>query len=69
MSVMQIYINNQAVDLADGTTLGTVLCERGLTAAGTAVAVDGKIVAREAREAFVLTDGAKVLVIQAACGG
>lgn len=66
---MYITINNKELELADGATLGEVLRQQGLEMPGIAVAVDGRVVTRDAREAFVLYNGAKVLIIKAACGG
>lgn len=66
---MQIFINNQAVEVAEGTNLEAILAANKLDAPGTAVAVDGRVVRRDARRDFILKQGAKVMVIKAACGG
>lgn len=66
---MNVYINNEAVAVADGTTLAALLAERALDAPGTAVAVDGKVVSRDSREQFALQPESKIIVIKAACGG
>ena len=66
---MHVYINNEKVELSDGSTLAEVLSLRGLDAPGTAVAVDNRVVLRTDRAAYRLTDGARIVVIKAACGG
>lgn len=66
---MNVYLNNECVDTPEGTTLAQLLSERALDAPGTAVAVDGKVITRQAREEFVLQPNSKIIVIKAACGG
>lgn len=67
--IMQIFINKEVVEVAEGTTLSMILSERGLDAPGTAVAVDGRVISRDTRSEFVLQPEAKIIVIKAACGG
>lgn len=69
LHIMKIIINKEEVEVEDGARLGAVLAERGLTGPGTAVAVSNKLVPKDERDAFVLADGAQVVVIKAACGG
>lgn len=66
---MQIFINNQSMEVVEGTSLESILAAHNLDAPGTAVAVDGRVVRRDARRDFILKQGAKVMVIKAACGG
>lgn len=66
---MQIFINNQAVEVAEGMSLEAILAARQLDAPGTAVAVDGRVVSRDKRSEFIPAEGARVMVIKAACGG
>ncbi len=66
---MKITVNNHSSEFAEGTTLGQVLASLDLDRAGTAVAVDNRIIPADRRDSFVLTDGARVIVIGAVCGG
>lgn len=66
---MQIFINNKPIEVAEGMDLEAILAANRLDAPGTAVAVDGRVVRRDARKDFVPAEGAKVMVIKAACGG
>lgn len=66
---MKVHINNVAAEIAEGTTLGSLLKERGLEAPATAVAVNGKVVPRADRENFILPADAQIIIIKAACGG
>lgn len=66
---MKITVNNHPSEFPEGTTLGQVLEALDLNRPGTAVAVDMHVVKATEREAFVLADGASVIVIGAVCGG
>ncbi len=69
---MQIFINNQSMEVVEGTSLESILAAHNLDAPGTAVAVDGRVVGRDARPPrrdFIPVEGAKIMVIKAACGG
>lgn len=66
---MQIFINNQPIEVVEGTSLESILAAHNLDAPGTAVAVDGRVVRRDARRDFIPVEGAKIMVIKAACGG
>lgn len=66
---MKITVNNHSSEYPAGTTLGQVLAMLDLDRPGIAVAVDNRIIPAESRENFELTDGARVIVIGAVCGG
>ena len=66
---MQIFINNQPVEVAEGMNLEAILAANRLDGPGMAVAVDGRVVRRDVRKDFVPAEGSKVMVIKAACGG
>jgi sulfur carrier protein len=68
---MKIEINNQLVELADGSTVATMIStqEEFADGAGVAVAVNGNLVKRPNWDAHVLNNGDKVLIIKAAYGG
>lgn len=66
---MQIFINNQPVEVAEGMNLEAILAANRLDGPGLAVAVDGRVVRRDARKDFLPAEGVKVMVIKAACGG
>lgn len=69
VSAMTVYLNDKALDLAPGTTLEHMLAAQGLDGPGVAAAVDGRAVRRPDRAACILTDGCKVVVFKAVCGG
>ena len=54
--------------MPEGVTLGEVLTRENLAGTGVAVAVDNKVVARNAWPEFVLSEGMKLTVIKAVCG-
>ncbi len=66
---MQIFINNQSMEVVEGTSLESILAAHNLDAPGTAVAVDGRVVGGPPRRDFIPVEGAKIMVIKAACGG
>lgn len=66
---MKILLNGQPVDTAEGTTLASLLADRGLDAPGMAVAVNNRVVPRPARNEFQLLPDMNIIVIKAACGG
>ena len=66
---MKISINRSIVEVPEGVTLGEVLTRENLAGTGVAVAVDNKVVARNAWPEFVLSGGMKLTVIKAVCGG
>lgn len=65
---MQVFVNNKEVD-TQATTLSTLIEQLGMPAQGVAAAVDNKMVPRTQWADFLLTAGAKITIIKAACGG
>ncbi|WP_068304709.1 sulfur carrier protein ThiS [Pararhodobacter sp. CCB-MM2] len=65
---MRIDLNG-ASTVTDAGTLAVLLDEQGFDAASVATALDGLFVARSARAATVLRDGAKVEVLSPMQGG
>ncbi|MDE5749701.1 MAG: sulfur carrier protein ThiS [Duncaniella sp.] len=67
---MTIEINGKPLHAPDGcTTLSQLLDFAGLTGPRQAVAVDNKVVPRAAWDTTPLSEGMKVTVIRAVCGG
>ena len=66
---MIVQVNNKEVEVAPGSTLAQAIGQLDLPTAGIAIAVDSKIVPRTEWEAFPLYEGAKLVIIKAACGG
>lgn len=66
---MQIIINNQPFEIEQSATLAEILAARGLDAPGMAVAVNNKLVPRGERDSFRLSEGDRLVVIKAVCGG
>ncbi len=65
---MQVFVNNKEV-ATEATNLSELISQLGLPAQGVAAAVDNKMVPRTEWDSFALSEGAKVTVIKAACGG
>lgn len=66
---MKVYVNRTAVEAAEGTTLSDLLAAQGIAADGTAVAVNNRVVPRDAWTTTILEAEAKITVIRAVCGG
>ncbi len=66
---MHIYLNDKEIDIAAGTTLEALLADNGLDGPGIAAGVNSRAVRRPDRAATVLTEGDRVVVFKAACGG
>ena len=64
---MKVNVNNQPRDIAEGATLADLL--KGIQEEGTATALNGRFISREARRAAILREGDEVVVISAAYGG
>ena len=62
-------INGAPRELADGTTVASLLRELGLAAGGIAVAVNERVVASRAFADLALNDGDAVEIIRAVAGG
>lgn len=66
---MDVEVNGEEREFADGTTLAQLLAQLGTAQRGVAVAVDGTVVTRSEWQDVVLTDGAKVEILTAVQGG
>ncbi|QQQ76849.1 sulfur carrier protein ThiS [Saccharothrix sp. 6-C] len=66
---MKAKVNGLERELADGSTVATVLALLDAPPRGVAVAVDGEVVPRAAWDTTTLADGAAVEVLTAVQGG
>ncbi len=66
---MQVWINGEQRELADGARVRDALAALGAPENGVAVAVDGEVVPRAEWPSVVLADGARVEVLTAVQGG
>ena len=66
---MEVFINGERRELAEGATVPDALGALGLPRAGVAVAVDGEVVPRARWAATALGHGARVEVLTAVQGG
>lgn len=66
---MRILINNKETETNEAVTLGRLLEQQGLNMPGIAVAIEGKVVRKSEWETTPLSDGMRVTVISAVCGG
>lgn len=64
---MKIKINNEVRELAEGISLASLLSDMPME--GTATALNGQFVPKEARVSTILQDGDEVTIISAAYGG
>jgi len=65
---MNITINNKSTD-TEARTLSDLAAELALPSKGVAVAIANKMIPRTEWEQTVLTEGANIVIIKAACGG
>lgn len=66
---MTVKINNQPVDIPEGTTLASLAASQNLPAQGVAVAVNNAMVPRADWEGRTLCDGDDIVILKAFCGG
>lgn len=67
---MELTINRKTIEVAPGgTTLAELLERESLDGPGRAVAVDNQLVPRDKWAATALSEGMKITVIRAVCGG
>ncbi|HYH33185.1 MAG TPA: sulfur carrier protein ThiS [Pseudonocardia sp.] len=66
---MQVWINGEQRELADGARVPDALAALGAPENGVAVAVDGEVVPRAGWPTVALTDGARIEVLTAVQGG
>lgn len=66
---MKIIINDTAVELTEGTTIGQALASQNIDAIGIAVALNGTVVSKTAYGTTTLRDGDSLIIIKAFYGG
>lgn len=67
---MKVEINKREIEVSQGiTTLAQLLEKENLNGPGQAVAIDNAVVRRSDWDEYMLTDGLKITVIRAVCGG
>ncbi len=66
---MQVEVNNKPVQIPDSATLSQLAEQLELQAAGTAMAVNNKMIPRTEWNTYLLTEHDKIVVVKAACGG
>lgn len=66
---MKIIVNHTEVNIDGTPTLADVLVHQNLAGEGIAVAVDNKVVPRAKWGETLMSEGAKLTVITAVCGG
>lgn len=67
--IMTITVNQREIETAGPVTVAELLRQQEFPSQGVAVAVDNRLVPRTEWERRELSDGAKVTVIRAVCGG
>lgn len=65
---MKLTVNQQSIE-TEAKNLEELVAELNLPNQGVAVAVDNRLVKRNAWAGYALTDDAKITIIKAACGG
>jgi sulfur carrier protein len=68
-SILRLSVNGDAVSVADGTTVATLVADLGYEPRGIAVAVDGEVVRRATWPDRELAEGERVEVLTIAQGG
>ena len=66
---MRITINDNCLEMPEGTTLEEALSIAGIKPTGIATAVNDTVIARDKRNTHKLSDGDKILIIKAFYGG
>lgn len=67
---MHVEINGRHIEVAEGcNSLGVLLEQEGFTGIGQAVAVNNRVIPRAQWDTFPVTDGMKITIIRAVCGG
>ncbi len=67
---MTVSINSKEIQISkDSLSLSELLDLQCMSDKGIAVAVDNKVVPRARFDSFAITDGMKIIVIKAVCGG
>ncbi len=65
---MKISVNNKEVETA-AVSLSKLIEELSLPLQGVAVAVENRLVPRAAWATYALSEGMKIVIVRAACGG
>ena len=66
---MKVYINQNETEVPEGITVKEWLDRQQITAAGTAIAIDNKLVPKSEWSNRTLADGDKITLIRATFGG
>lgn len=66
---MTVFINNQPIELPQGSSLADALAQKEIKPDGIATAINGTVINKSARAETPLKDGDNILVIKAFCGG
>jgi thiamine biosynthesis protein ThiS len=66
---MKVLLNSDWINAPQGSTLTDLMDSHGITPAGTAIAVNGKVVGRREHGGYAISDGDEVLIFQAVQGG
>lgn len=67
---MKVEINHREIELTgESVTLAALLKEQGIGEKGHAIAVNNSVVPKAQWNEFAVTDGMKITVIRAVCGG
>ena len=64
---MKINVNDQPRDIREGSTIADLLTD--IPEEGTATALNGRFISRDARQTAILHEGDEVTIISAAYGG
>ena len=66
---MKIFINHSPLEIDGNPTVADLLVHQNLSGTGIAVAIDNKVVPRLLWNETYLSDGDRITVITAVCGG
>lgn len=66
---MQIFINNAPVEVNPKYNLVEILAQQNIPAQGTAVAINNKVVPKALWSDTFVSEGCRLTVINAVCGG
>jgi sulfur carrier protein len=67
--LMKIQVNDQALELAEKTTLKQLLLQLDKPLIGSAVAVNQQVIARSQWESYIISEGDNISLFQAIAGG
>ena len=66
---MKIYVNDQQIDLGNGSNLADIFQSMEIPKTGVALAVNNQVITSTEWQQFRLSDGDKILLITASAGG